>query len=575
MVDTLSPRSMDEALIHRMKEERRPYMQVCSELNDLYFIRTHPIGTEGTTEFLSNNNATSRDRNYMTESVHDSSHIMSIESSTAGMQTGITPPSRVWFKSIPHINIKDLSNEERVHFDMIDRITNISYHMSNFYKETVGFYQNLLVFGTPLMYMEETGDDDVFWFKNLRMGSYMIGHDQRDRLSTVVREFQMTIEQLVQNFGFENLSTSSKDLARRGRLQDTVLVTHLVKRSNTYSNDNPFKKPYISRYFEGTTSASNSFNVTETNNNDPNNPDSHYLHTSGYDDMPYFATRWSSKDGDSYAASCPGIIAIQDVRQLQDYSLKNAQALAYEVHPHFLAHSSLRGVNTDFIPGGTSYASDLEALKGFKPAHDIRFNREGVLQKEFELRERISKMFYEDLFLSITQTPNRDRVTAREIEYRNAEKFTMLAPALENTEHEFLKPLKNRVFKALLKANKLPPTPQRLEGMGFEIKSIGRLAIMQQHIALGELDKFKETALEVSQVHGGIGQKVNFDKFLDYYSETSGIPNDIVRDQEATEALREVIAEQERKMQEAQGLEMEARAMQHLTQANAQQQQQQ
>lgn len=559
----ISPYQLDLTLIEELRNERRPYLSLCQELNKHYFVRSHEIYEyQGVNQTQSQSNA---EDNYISQEIYDSHQVISVEYATAGMQTGITPPTRPWFKTLPVFPDTELTQQERQYLDFTDMIQHMAYHRTNFYKETVPFYKTDLVFGTPLMYMEPTGDDDIAFFKTLRMGSYMISFDDRDNLAIVVREFYMTVAQMIQKFGYENLSESSQQLARSGNLENRVPVMNIVKKSDTYVHGNAFDKPYVSKYIESLTSPS-----SPRNKNNQKKGEEKYLKVSGFDRMPYYCTRWSHKAGDTYADTCPGITALPDVKALQDCALKDGQALAYEVHPHFLAHTSLRGVNTEFIPGGMSFASDLEALKGFRPAHPIDFKRDHILQKEIDLRTKISRIFFENLFLSTNEIGQRDRVTAREIESRDVEKFSMLAPALENNEVDFLSKVRNDFFFTLYERNLLPEIPETLQGEGFTIKSIGRLAIMQNQVALGELDVFKNTVMEILERNPESKYKINFDKFLDNYSAVSGISKDIVNSQEITEALRAADLEHQRRMEEAEGLANEARAVSDIATANNQ-----
>ena len=549
--------SEDASLVSRLRDERNSYMYMWRRLNEFYEMRQDLFD-----DYSSGTNA--RDgETYWSNSIVDESATLTIQTSTAGMQSGITPPSRPWFVLESYRPQNSLSRDERIWYDKVTLIQQTSLHFTNFYTETIPFYHNLLVYGTALMYMEETNDDSYAWFKTLPMGSFMIGSDHRDNVNTVVREYRMTTSQLEEMFGFENLSDRTQQMLRDGKTQEWVQVQHIVKPNRKYvsGSDNKMSKKFISRHVESTAQTSN------TTINLSNPQDYHVLRTGGYDNFPYFCARWALRSGEVYANSCPGINALPSTMQLQNLNIRDAQGLEYQVNPHLLAPSILRGENTSFLPGGVSFVGDNEGLKGFKSAFEINYARNEILELEEIVRQRISKAFYENLFLNNSQIGNRDRVTATEIDSRDEEKYAALSPTMERLDKDFLYRVNSNFFNTLHKAGRFPDAPSGIQGEPIKVRPISTLAQAQHYLALGQLDRFSTFVANLSQFAPDVLYKIDFDVILEKYGEITGIPQEALRESEAVAALKEATEQRQQQAEQAQSLQSEASALKDLAEA--------
>jgi hypothetical protein len=128
-----------------------------------------------------------------------------------------------------------------------------------------------------------------------------------------------------------------------------------------------------------------------------------------------------------------------------------------------VAHTDMRGAKLSQLPGDVSYVDD-ETGKKFRPMYDVssfRFDLHEEAQQQ--IRSRIDKAFYVDLFLLMSQTDRRD-ITATEIIERKEEKLLALGPMLENLNQDVLDPLIDRVFAIMERRGELPPAPKELEG---------------------------------------------------------------------------------------------------------------
>jgi len=75
---------------------------------------------------------------------------------------------------------------------------------------------------------------------------------------------------------------------------------------------------------------------------------------------------------------------------------------------------------------------------------DPRINE--LEQKQAQVRQRIQRAFYEDLFLMLANDYRNDRPTAREIDERHEEKLLALGPVLETAQPRSARSFDDIVF---------------------------------------------------------------------------------------------------------------------------------
>jgi len=80
------------------------------------------------------------------------------------------------------------------------------------------------------------------------------------------------------------------------------------------------------------------------------------------------------------------------------------------------------------LPGDITYQDVREGQQGFKPVYQVDPRINELEQKQAQVRQRIQRAFYEDLFLMLANDYRNDRPTAREIDERHEEKLLALGP---------------------------------------------------------------------------------------------------------------------------------------------------
>ena len=136
---------------------------------------------------------------------------------------------------------------------------------SNLYNVLPIVYGDMGNFGTGAMLVEEDFEN-VLRFYSLPIGSYMIACDETGRVRVFMREFQMTVRQIVKKFGnvddygkpdWSNISTHVKDQWLRGEYETWVNVAHVIQPNDEYDEtklESKYKKFRSCHYERGVSS---------------------------------------------------------------------------------------------------------------------------------------------------------------------------------------------------------------------------------------------------------------------------------------------------------------------------------
>ena len=99
---------------------------------------------------------------------------------------------------------------------------------SNTYRVLHSIYGELGLFGTACS-MVLPDFENVIHHYPLTIGEYALATNAQGAVDTVVREFQMTVEQMVEQFGLEACSASVRNLYTNGSYSAWIDVLHIVQ----------------------------------------------------------------------------------------------------------------------------------------------------------------------------------------------------------------------------------------------------------------------------------------------------------------------------------------------------------
>lgn len=549
----LSKRQCLEQLRAQLESERSTFKSQWQDLGD-YILPTRPRWT-----VTDANKGTRKNTKII-----NSTATMSARTLRSGMMSGITSPARPWFRlTTPDPDMAEYSKVKRWLHIVADRMST-AFLRSNLYNTLPLLYGDLGVFGTAPMMVEE----DLFTTirtSSFPIGSYAIAKDAHGKVNVFTREFRMTVRQLVQEFGehdlrtgkakWDNFSLNVRNMYDKGQYEAWVDVIHVICPNDDHDEESKAAKDkkFCSVYYEKGLAASASGQEI-------------FLRESGYDEFPVLCPRWEVTGEDVYGTSCPGMIALGDIKALQVMEKRKAQAVEKMVNPPMMGPTSMKTQKVSILPGDVSYVDVREGMQGFRPAHEVNL-RINELAVEIERNEqRIQKAFYTDLFLMMAESDRR-QITATEIDERKEEKLIALGPVLEQMNQDLLDPLISLTFQMMLKQEQLPEIPEELQGMELKVEYISMMAQAQKLIGLAGMDRFWGMTERMSQLAPDALVKVNTDRYIEVYADNCGLNPAIMRTDEEADQIRQQAAQAQQAQAQAQSMRDVTSSVKNLAQA--------
>lgn len=521
-----TPRERCERLRAGLLQERSSFLPLWKELADNLAPRRYQQFTAQAGKGDKRNQA-----------IIDSSPLLSVRTMRAGMMAGITSPARPWKKlTTSEIELDEVPAVKRW-LDVVNKRMDSVFQRSNLYNSLPNVYGDEGVFGIAAMAVLED-EKDVMRTHVLPVGSYSCGINERGIVDTLIRDIPLTVRQIVQMFvdmseapstRWRNVSLTVRNLWDAGNLDTRVDVSQCVYPNADFNpkySDSKSKR-YASYYFE--------------HGSDVNNA---VLSTSGYDTFPFLVPRWEVTGTDVYGTSCPGMDALGDTKALQLMQRRKAEAIEKMVRPPMIGPSALRNAKASILPNDITYLDVRDGQQGFKPIYEVNPRIAELLADLQETQKRISRVFYEDLFLMMVMSDRRN-ITATEVSERQEEKLLMLGPTLERNNDELLDPLIDRVFDIMSANGMIPEPPEELQGQPLKVEYISIMAQAQRMIASSSLERFSRFAGSIAQLDPSVIDGVNMIEMVREYGSDMGVQAKILKTDDEIESARQQRAQQQ------------------------------
>lgn len=484
--------------------------------------------------------------------IYDSTATQALSVLAAGMMSGMTSPARPWFRLTTGDDDLDAYPPVKVWLDQVSRLMLKIFQSSNTYRALHTMYEELGAFGTGVSIMS---DDfrSVIHHHPLTAGEYALTTDWRGDVTTLYREFQKTVAQIVKEFGYKACSPTVQNLYDRGNLEAWITLIHAIepRADRDPSKSDPLNMPWRSVYFE------------------IGGNQQHCLRESGFKRFPVLAPRWVVRGGDIYGES-PAMTALGDINQLQHEQLRKAQGIDYQTRPPLQAPTSMKNRDVEMLPGGITYVDSANPHGGIRSAFEAQINLNYLLEDIRDVRDRIRGCFFADLFLMLANQADT-RMTATEVAERHEEKLLMLGPVLERLQNELLDPLIENTFEAIIDAGIAPPPPEELQGRPLNVDLIGMLAQAQRAVGTNSIDRFVGNIGAVAQFKPEVLDRFNADRWVEIYSDSLGLDPQIVVPADQAQAIREQRAQAQAAAQQAALAEQQASTAQKLASAKTDQ----
>jgi hypothetical protein len=459
----------------------------------------------------------------LNDNIIDSTGLLAVRTCAAGLWTGLTSPSRPWFKlgsALPWVQI-DAQGKEWIE-DTEERLYTL-FAQSNFYTIMAQAFQDVVVFGTAPITIYEDMEDGIRCYLPAA-GEYYLGVGARLAVDTNYTERTYTVLQIVEQFGLENCPESiQKQWEEGGGSVDLEYVVcqaiepNFAISSQRRGGEEIKAVPGIFSYRE----------VYWLKGNKGAKP----LSIRGFHKKPFIAMRWSTVSNDAYGRSVC-MDALGDSRQAQTETKRKAEYIEKGVRPPMGADPELKTEPASIHPGMITYTSTAGGKKGFWPLFDVNPAwLTGLTADIAQVNERIKDALFVNLFMAISQMEGVQPRNELELTKRDLERLQELGPFITQFENESATPAIDRVMEIMQRNKMLKPKPKSLQGVPLGVKFTSILRLAQQAAESVAMKDMFATAGELSSAAHAAGvpdpiRVINLDKAFRKYGDLNNFPVD-------------------------------------------------
>ena len=400
-----------------------------------------------------------------------------------------------------------------------------AYAASNFYLSSHTYYAHYGRFGMAAMYEEERRDyseEGTFFpglnFRTLSPGRYVIAENAQGRVDTVFREVLLSPRQALQVFGADAVTQATREAAHNPSSTDKPLeYLHAVYPRGEMSGaklGNQYM-PYASVYVD--------------------TKSKHICRESGYEEFPFFVSRFRKDNEESPYGVGPGHVALPDMRSLDRLKEMALESVALHLQPPLnvieagvVGHISQISLASLAI----NRVTRTDAITPLVPTGNMNI----VELEQADLRQAVRRAFHADQ-LELLLRPPSTQMTATEFVQRLRVLERLLGPSFFRLSWEFLDPLADRSFGILARAGVLPPPPvavllAAVQNNGqLDVEYVGPLARSQRAGDVEAISRVYSVGGQIVQSTGdaSLWDNLDHDKALARVAEVEGLPAYLIR----------------------------------------------
>ncbi len=452
----------------------------------------------------------------------DSHATHSVRVLASGMSSGMTSPSRPWFRlTLDNAELAKLQPVrvwlDEVRLRMLDVCSN-----SNIYDVFYSMYEELGTFGTAAAVVLEDFDD-VIRARNYTIGEYALGTDHRGRVNAFAREFNITVSQCVEMFGYEKCPIDVKTSYDQNKMDEWVKVSNLIepnKKRDMEMEDNT-NMAYKSYYWKSGDGSDD------------------YLAETGFLEFPVIAPRWDQITTDMIYGYGPGWFALGGVKQLQKTVLDKL-LMQEKIHNPPIQTDATVGEDAyvNLLPGGVTRTSGVTPNSGVRASYEVKAQLESILEAINGLKQSIDKDFFVNIFLMMINF-DKTNMTATEVAQREQENLMMMGPLLIRVNHEMLDPYLERLFGIMERNGLLPPPPEEIMGLPVKVEYVSILAQAQKAIGVQSINRVIGFIGETMGIKPDLADVIDLDQTTREVAEMEGVPAKLMVPPEVVAQIRE------------------------------------
>lgn len=526
--------------VRQMEENRQDYLKRWKAIRDyqLPYIGCFD-DTADTTDY-----ARRRDTN-----IYHSVAWQANQSFAAGVMSGLTPPSRQWFRLIWS---NDTMKNHPEAGELLDKRMNILQDVllkSNFYNAIHSSYLELAFGQAPLAIFQDA--DTGVHFVPFTVGTYMMENGPDGIVDTFCTKYEMTARQLADKFGADRLPSSIRAELENGGVKTKHKLWWLVEPNRFHDRNKEVMDKYHMKYL--------SLYWLEEGEKD-------FLDIGGFQEWPIPVARYLVTGNETYGKG-PGWFAEGDSKGLQKLEKDDIIAVELGIKPPMAASATTAKQGINLTPGSYTVVERNEPVT---PLFNVNVNLQHLQEKILDLQDRIKRAYSADLFMMLERLEDKN-MTAQEVLQRKQEQLQQLGPVVQRLQFEFLRKIIERVYNILDRAGILPQPEDTelalaLSNEEVTIEYISPLAQAQKMAGMTNIEQAIAFTGQLAQFDQSVLDKIDFAKTIDSYFDMVGAPASIKRTEEEYEAIQQqkaqAMAEAKQQEQMAQAVQMAAPAAQ-------------
>lgn len=458
------------------------------------------------------------------DAIIDSTGALAVNICASGLWTGLTSPSRPWFK-LGVQTWEALDGEGQAWLEDTQKRVYAVLAGSNFYTTMAQAFQDVTVFGTAPVIMYED-DQTVLRCYLPCAGEYYLAVGGSLRVETLYREYTATVAQIVDFFGRKNCPEQVLNLWNTGggSLEVEFVVCHAIEPNFPIAgrgadNEEVYIVPKSFAYKE----------VYWLRGMPTLAP----LSKRGFHDKPFMAARWSQVSNDAYGRS-PCMDALGDNRQVQIATRRKGEFVEKLVRPPMGADVAMKNEPSSILPGNITYYNTEAGRKGFHPLFEVQPAALQPLVDDIKgVDQRIERALFVDVFLAISRMEGVQPRNQLELTKRDLERLQILGPFIDLFENEFAGPAIERVLEIMKRRGLLKPMPKSLAAQSVKIEYTSIMKLAQQSARVVGMKDFLGTMGGLSSAAKAAGlpdplRVVNLDKTSRAFADVTDFPLDLL-----------------------------------------------
>lgn len=475
--------------------------------------------------------------------IYDSTAPDAVLTQAAGLQSGMTPANSRWF-ALDQEAANDTEGGGDASKRWLDEAADELWehiHNSNFDSVAFECMVEASIAGLFAMFVDEDPEGGLKFEEWPLAQCFFAASKTAGPIDTCLREFSLTLEQLVAEYGVESLDTNLRKMwddapTKPEHLQHSVEIVWGiypretgVRRGSKFGYALPFASCHVVKGSK------------------------HVLRESGYHEFPVIAPRWMVVPGSIYAVG-PMYTALYDTKTLNEIVKLDIMNLDVAITGMWIAKDDgvLNPRSIKLGPRKIIVANDVDSMKALTSGANV--------QAALLEIERLQKSIRHKLMADHLEPQDKADMTAYEVHVRVDLIRQLLGPIYGRMQAEYLAPLVKRCFGLAYRAGALgqggdiPESIRRQHN--FRVKYISPLARAQKLVDVASMDRYETTLAQEEKVRPGVADNYDWDAGARMRAELLGVPMKLIPDEDQ---IAEVRAKREKQAQQAQAMELAAK----------------